>query len=210
LNDTRLSDVVEPVLATHGLELDELEVIPAGRRSVLRVTVDGDGPHGRGPLLDDIASATRDISDALDAIDAMGGAYTLEVSSRGIGRPLTEPKHFRRNLTRLVKATLTDGTAMVGRIIAVEDDRLTLEVIPESVKGHRNPKPVSHELLIGGITKALVQVEMNRSIDDYDVDDIPDEDDLDEEDLNEDDLNEDGHALAGDERAGHVDQEEDH
>nr|WP_022909849.1 ribosome maturation factor RimP [Aestuariimicrobium kwangyangense] len=203
MNDTRLSDVVEPVLATHGLELDELEVIPAGRRSVLRVTVDGDGPHGRGPLLDDIASATRDISDALDAIDAMAGAYTLEVSSRGIGRPLTEPKHFRRNLTRLVKATLADGTSLVGRIVAVEGDRLTLEVTPESVKGNRNPKPVSHDLLISDITKALVQVEMNRSIDDYDVDDIPDEDDPDEDELDEDDLDDDD--LDDDDLHGHVD-----
>ncbi|MGJ6981173.1 ribosome maturation factor RimP [Aestuariimicrobium soli] len=175
--DTRLIEVVEPALAAHGLELDDLEVIPAGRRSVLRITVDGDGPQGRGPLLDDISAATLSISAVLDEIDAMNGAYTLEVSSRGTGRPLTESKHYRRNLTRLVKVTLASGTSMTGRIVAVDGDQVTLEVTPESVKGNRNPKPVTHQLSIAEITKALVQVEMNRSIDDYDVDDLPDEDD---------------------------------
>ena len=81
--------VLTPILAQFGLELEAVEVIPAGKRRLLRVVVDGDGPEGRGPLLDDIAEASKAISAALDTSDAVGSAaYTLEVSSRGISRPL--------------------------------------------------------------------------------------------------------------------------
>ena len=66
MQDQQLAAVIEPILASHGLELDSLEVTPLGKRSVLRITVDGDGPKGRGPLLDDIAAASSALSAALD------------------------------------------------------------------------------------------------------------------------------------------------
>ena len=178
MTQERIAAVVAPILERHGLELDRLEVIPAGRRSVVRVTVDGDGPQGRGPLLDDIATASHDISQALDDSDVVNAAsYTLEVSSRGLGSPLTEPKHYRRNRSRLVKLTLSDGRTLTGRIVDSDDEAVTLEVTPESVKGNRNPKPVTHVVTLDEITKALVQVELNRSqSDDLDaLDDEPDD-----------------------------------
>lgn len=198
--DARLAALLEEVVARHGLELDEVEVIPAGRRSVVRITLDGDGPKGRGPMLDDIAAATNDISEALDASDPVPGSYTLEVSSRGVSKPLTELKHYRRNLTRLVKLNLRDGSVLEGRIVAVDDDQVTIEVTPESVKGNRNPAPVQHQFTLDQIAKAVVQIELNRSSGFDDEDGLADDEDgladddgdeIDELDDEEDDLDED-------------------
>ena len=73
-----------------------MEITPAGKRRILRIAVDKDG----GVTLDDVAEATREISRVLDASDAMGEQpYTLEVTSRGVDRPLTLPRHWRRNPT---------------------------------------------------------------------------------------------------------------
>lgn len=159
MQDQQLAAVIEPILAEHGLELDSLEVTPIGKRSVLRISVDGDGPKGRGPLLDDIAAASSAISNALDESTAVGNnPYTLEVSSRGVSKPLTEPKHFRRNATRLVKLWL-ENREVTGRITDVSDDEVTLDV-----KGAVRTFPFAE------IKKAVVQVELNRSLADDDDD----------------------------------------
>lgn len=151
MQERQLVAMVEPILSQHGLELDALDVTPVGKRAVLRITVDGDGPEGRGPLLDDIAVATQAISAALDESTATGDApYTLEVSSRGVAKPLTEAKHFRRNADRLVKLTLDDGEAE-GRIVGVDGDAVIIDVV-----GARTPYPLET------IRKAVVQIEMNR------------------------------------------------
>ena len=103
---SQLPGVLTPILAQFDLELEAVEVIPAGKRQLLRVVVDGDGPDGTGPLLDDLAEASKALSAALDSSDAVGSAaYTLEVSTRGIGRPLDAPRHWRRNRGRLVAVT---------------------------------------------------------------------------------------------------------
>lgn len=158
MDANRIGSVVEPVLASHGLELEAVELQPAGKRTVVRVVVDGDGADGRGPGLDEIAEATQSVSSALDDSDAAGaGSYTLEVSSRGIARPLTKPQHWRRNAGRLVKVTLTDDSeeasseTVTGRITATTDDEVTLDVDGEP-----------RTLALDTISKALVQVEFNR------------------------------------------------
>ena len=98
-------------------------VMPAGKRRLLRIVVDGDGPNGTGPLLDDIAEATKALSVALDESEAVGASpYTLEVSSRGVSRPLELPRHWRRNVGRLVTVSTTAGesfTVIQGVGIAV-------------------------------------------------------------------------------------------
>jgi ribosome maturation factor RimP len=176
MRDEAVEAVVNPVLAGFGLELDALEVVPAGKRRVVRIVVDGDGPKGRGPLLDDIASASRAVSDALDGSDAMGqAAYTLEVSSRGVGRPLTEPKHWRRNATRLVRVDLVGGAQVTGRITEAGEDAVVLDV-------DGTPREVRY----ADLTKALVQVELNRRQDD-DEDDEDDDVELETDDEDEDD-----------------------
>ena len=176
MRDQAIEAVVSPVLQSFGLELDALEVVPAGKRRVVRIVVDGDGPKGRGPLLDDIASASRAVSDALDGSEAMGqAAYTLEVSSRGVGRPLTEPKHWRRATTRLVRVDLAGGDQLTGRITAAGDEAVELDV-------DGTPREVRY----AEVGKALVQVELNRRLtddedDDVVVDETDDDDDEDED-----------------------------
>ncbi|QXT61912.1 ribosome maturation factor RimP [Tessaracoccus palaemonis] len=160
MQESTLTAVIEPILADHGLELDRLEVTPIGKRSVLRITIDGDGPEGRGPLLDDIAQASRLISEALDESAAVGSApYTLEVSSRGVSKPLTEAKHFRRNRGRLVKLWLEEGQ-VTGRILAVADEAVTVDI-----------DGTERQVPLADITKAVVQVELNRQADDLDGED---------------------------------------
>jgi ribosome maturation factor RimP len=133
----RLTSVIEPVLSAMDLDLEAVKVATAGRRRVLRIIVDGDG----GVSLDDIAEVSREVSARLDAKDAMGDApYTLEVSSPGIDRPLTQPRHWRRAAGRLVIVPLTvkdpdpKRDAPEGpvdhevRVIGADQDGVTLEV----------------------------------------------------------------------------------
>ena len=148
----QLPGVLTPILAQFDLELEAVEVIPAGKRQLLRVVVDGDGATGTGPLLSDLAEASKALSAVLDSSDAVGSAaYTLEVTSRGVGRPLERPAHWRRNRGRLVAVTTTDGNSVVGRIVSADEGAVQLEV-DGSVRG----------LALGEVSKAQVQVELNR------------------------------------------------
>ncbi len=99
----RIASLLEPTVVAMGLDLENVRITSAGRRRLLRIVVDADG----GVSLDDIALASQQLSAALDQAAAMGEAsYTLEVSSPGVDRPLTEPKHWRRAAGRLVTAPL--------------------------------------------------------------------------------------------------------
>ncbi len=135
-------------LSAMGLDLEAVELTPAGRRRILRVAVDGDS----GVTLDEVAEATRAVSRVLDASDVMGEQpYTLEVTSRGVDRPLTLPRHWRRNADRLVRVTLHDGSTLTGRITTATEDAATLDV-------DGSPSEVAYV----DVAKALVQVEFNR------------------------------------------------
>ena len=110
MKESQIAGVLTPILAQFGLELEAVEIIPAGKRRLLRVVVDGDGPQGTGPLLDDIAEASKAASAALDSADVTGAAaYTFEVTSRGVSRPLELPRHWRRNVGRLVTSAVVGG-----------------------------------------------------------------------------------------------------
>src|SRR6476660_7060047 len=99
----RLRGLLEPLAQAAGLDLEEIAVTPAGKRRMLRVVIDSD----TGVQLDAVAELSREISAVLANSDVMGGVpYVLEVTSPGIDRPLTEPRHFARNTGRLVKAQL--------------------------------------------------------------------------------------------------------
>nr|WP_300141589.1 ribosome maturation factor RimP [Propionicimonas sp.] len=159
MNTAELEALVAPAAEAHSLELDRLEVLAAGRRSVVRVYLDGDGPAGRGPSLDEIAEATRSISAALDAADiTQGRPYTLEVSSRGVGRPLTDAKHFRRNAGRLVAFTLADGV-VTGRVLGVVEDAVEVDV-----------DGAPRRIPLADVRRALVQVELNRPVEGEETD----------------------------------------
>jgi ribosome maturation factor RimP len=153
MKEPQIADLLAPILASLDLDLEAVDLVPAGKRKLLRVVVDGDGANGRGPNLDDIAEATKAISVALDDADVTGASpYTLEVSSRGIGRPLQLPRHWRRNAGRLVAITTGTGGTVTGRILSSSDESAEVEV--DGV-----PRTVRYE----DITKAQIQVELNRA-----------------------------------------------
>jgi ribosome maturation factor RimP len=122
------------------------------------VAVDQDG----GVTLDDIAEATREVSRILDDSDVMGSApYTLEVTSPGVDRPLALPRHWHRNRGRLVKATLTDGRVVIGRVAEADDTRAVLEV--EVDAGRPGQQRVEQqEVVFDEVARAKVQIEFNR------------------------------------------------
>jgi ribosome maturation factor RimP len=134
----RLAGLLEPVVSAAGLELESVRVGRAGRRSLLRVVVDAE----QGVSLDDIALVSRAVAAEVDASDLMGpGPYTLEVSSPGVDRPLTEPRHWRRASGRLVRVpvrassfpTVDAGQSRTveGRIVTAGPDGVTLEMDSE-------------------------------------------------------------------------------
>ena len=144
----RLVEELTPPLLAMGLDLEAVEVTPAGRRRVLRVAVDKDG----GVTMDDVADSTKEISRLLDTSDVMGEQpYTLEVTSPGVDRPLALPRHWRRNLGRLVKVVTTDGSTVVGRVVAQDERSATLDV-------DGTPRVVE----LADVAKAHVQIEFNR------------------------------------------------
>ena len=180
MRESQIAGFVSPILAQHGLDLDAVEVVPAGKRRLLRIVVDGDGPEGKGPLLDDIAEATRAVSVALDESDVVGSAaYTLEVSSRGVSRPLELPRHWRRNVGRLVTVRTGEGEPLTGRITAAGEESATLDVAGSA-----------QEVAYATVTRALVQVELNRPKGAAGADDIGD-DDLDDDETDADGASDD-------------------
>jgi ribosome maturation factor RimP len=143
-----LLDVLAAPLGSRGLDLEGVEVSAAGRRRLVRVLVDKDG----GVTLDEIADATTLVSDELDAHDVLGDApYTLEVTSPGVDRPLTLPRHWARNLNRLVTVRPVEGSPYSGRIVAVTDDSARLDV-----------GGTQREVRYDEVATAKVEVEFNR------------------------------------------------
>ena len=141
VDEGRIADVIGPVVTAAGMDLESVRVTAAGRRRLLRVVVDSD----RGLSLDDAAAVSRDLSAALDTVAVMGDfPYTLEVSSPGVDRPLTDSRHWRRAVGRLVQVTVTDSAGsgpVSGRIVAADADGVTLDVAGDQ-KTRRFPYPV--------------------------------------------------------------------
>ena len=150
----RLRELLEPLVSSQGLDLEEVEVDSVGRKRVLRVVVDSD----EGADLDAIADVSRALSAKLDESDAMGeGEYTLEVGTPGAERELKEHRHYVRATDRLVKFQLGDGGELVARILEVDEEGVDVEV--PGVKGR---KPTAKRLAFEDIARARVQVEFNR------------------------------------------------
>ncbi|MEW2529959.1 ribosome maturation factor RimP [Streptomyces sp. NPDC047071] len=153
----RLRELLEPLVSSQDLDLEEIEVASVGRKRVLRVVVDSED----GVDLDRIADVSRALSAKLDETDAMGeGEYTLEVGSPGAERPLKEQRHYERAIGRLARIQPADGADVVARIVGVDDEGVDLEV--PGVKGR---KPTARRLAFGDIVKARVEVEFNRKDD---------------------------------------------
>jgi ribosome maturation factor RimP len=125
VDNTRLAGLIQHVVAAAGMDLESVRMTVAGRRRLLRVVVDSD----HGVSLDDAALVSREVSATLDATNVLGDVpYTLEVSSPGVDRPLTETRHWRRSVGRLVKVkTGAEGTVQ-GRVLDADSDGVTLDI----------------------------------------------------------------------------------
>lgn len=143
----RLRGVLEPLVEAAGYELEQLDVKPAGRRQTVRLVVDSD----HGVDLDDIAELSRAVSAELDRDEQLiGDAYTLEVTSPGVDRPLTGRRHWRRAHLRQVAVRLHDGEAFTGRVGEAGAEAATVLV------GGR-----LRELRYADVAHAGVQIEFN-------------------------------------------------
>jgi len=149
----RLEQLAKRCVTALGLDLEAVELSPAGsaqsgKRRVLRIAVDADG----GVPIESITEATRELSKELDLSDVMGAQpYTLEVTSRGVDRPLTQPRHWRRNIGRLVVADLADGSRVKGRITAVDETAADLTV-----------DGAARQLPFDDVATARIEAELNR------------------------------------------------
>lgn len=144
----QLLAMLSPAVSERGGYLEDVEIRQAGRRTLVRLLVDKDG----GIDLDAVASISRAASALLDEheADLPMDAYVLEVSSPGIDRPLTQSRHFLRNIGRLLSVTDVDGAVHQGHLVEYDDDVLTLQ----------SPKSQMQIALVN-VAKAVVEVEFN-------------------------------------------------
>jgi len=164
VEERKLAGLIEPVVAAAGMDLESVRVTVAGRRRVLRVVVDSD----HGVSLDDAADVSRDVSAVLDAASVLGDTpYTLEVSSPGVDRPLTEPRHWRRARGRLVRVKAAGAGPVEGRVLAADADGITLSLA--GAQGAAGESRFSYADLGAG----SVQVEFGR-IPDADLEEFSD------------------------------------
>ena len=125
VDDKRLAGLIEPVVAAAGMDLESVRVRVIGRQRRLEIVVDSDA----GVSLDETADVSHEISKALDETDIMGDApYSLEVSSPGVSRPLTQQRHWRRAAGRLVKVKVAQEGTVTGRVTDAGDDGVTLDI----------------------------------------------------------------------------------
>jgi ribosome maturation factor RimP len=132
-----ISAAIRPIIEASGNYLEELTITSAGKVKILTVIVDSDSHLN----LDQITAVTKEISEVIETLEELGdSAFTLEVTSPGIDRPLTKPRHWRKNFDRLVKITMASGKDIQGRIgeatetnVLVGDQKVSFEDIKRAV-----------------------------------------------------------------------------
>ena len=150
-----LSELLTPAVETAGFYLEEVQLSKAGNHSTLVCVVDGLKPLN----MDEVTTVSRVISEILDAEPALGDQpFTLEVTSPGVDRPLTLPRHWTKNLTRLIKMTLTNGDVITARLSEFNE---THAQFVENIKGRMK----KHEIAFADIKRAVVEIEFNRKDD---------------------------------------------
>ena len=147
-----ITDLISPAVTEAGFFLEEVQIASPGSHRIVTCVVDGQTPLN----LDQVTVASRVISELLDTAEFMGETpFTLEVTSPGVDRPLTQPRHWTKNLTRLIKVTLSDGTITTGRLTEFNDVDATLV---ENIKGRLK----EHTVTFADIKRAVVEIEFNR------------------------------------------------
>ena len=140
-----LTELLSPAIKKAGFILEEVKVTPAGKRRIVAVIIDG---QERNPSLDEVTVVSRKVSDILENYSQLGDLpFTLEVTTPGVDRPLTLPRHWRKNVGRLVKITPNEGEPFISRITSATDESATLE---------------SREIRFSDVKRAVIEIEFNR------------------------------------------------
>ena len=148
----QISQLVTPAVEAQGFFLEEVQLVSPGKHRIVTCIVDGETSLN----MDQVTGVSRAISELLDEAVFMGdAAFTLEVTSPGVDRPLTQPRHFRKNVDRLLKVVKIDGDVVTGRICSSSDLDVTLTVVEK-----KETKEVSVKL--SEIKRATVEIEFNR------------------------------------------------
>ena len=148
----QIAELITPALQEAGYYLEDVNLVTPGNHRIVTVIVDGDSALN----LDQVTVASKLVSELLDEAPFMGETpFTLEVTSPGIDRPLTLPRHFAKNVTRLLKVTKTDGVVVTGRITSNTESDVTLSVVEK-----KDTKEVV--VALSDIKRAVVEIEFNR------------------------------------------------
>ncbi len=151
LNDL-IAELITPAILSEGFFLEEVQISNPGNHSIVLCFIDGERPLN----LAEVTSVSRVISALLDEAPFMGAmSFTLEVSSPGVDRPLTLPRHWKKNIRRLIRATMLNGDVITGRLTEFNEERATLM---ENIKGREQ----THALVLADIKRAVVEIEFNR------------------------------------------------
>ncbi len=144
-----LTELLGPVISRAGFVLEEITVTPVGKRRLVAVVIDREESN---PSLDEVTVLSKEVSAILDNYSQMGEMpFTLEVTTPGIDKPLVLPRHWKKNIGRLVKITPTQGEKYIARIQSFADNKVTLE-----------SKNESSVISLSDIAKAQIEVEFNR------------------------------------------------
>ena len=151
----QISELVTPAVSDQGFYLEDVHVATPGNHRIVTCIVDGDVSLN----LDQVTSVSRVISELLDEAAFMGETpFTLEVTSPGVDRPLTQPRHFTKNVDRLLKIIKLDGSEVTGRILSNTDLDVTLTVLIKK-------ESTEQTVLLSDIKRAVVEIEFNRKDD---------------------------------------------
>jgi len=151
----QISELVTPAVSDLGFYLEDVHVATPGSHRIVTCVVDGDASLN----LDQVTSVSRVISELLDEAVFMGETpFTLEVTSPGVDRPLTQPRHFAKNADRLLKIIKLDGSEVTGRILSNTDHDVILSVTIKK-------ETIEQSISLADIKRAVVEIEFNRKDD---------------------------------------------
>jgi ribosome maturation factor RimP len=147
-----IAELIEPAVTAQGFYLEEVQLVSPGKHRIVTCIVDGEISLN----LDQVTAVSRAISELLDEAPIMGDTpFTLEVTSPGVDRPLTKPRHFAKNVDRLLKITKTDGEVVTGRITSNTESEVVLIVVSKK-------ETTEVTVAISDIKRAVVEIEFNR------------------------------------------------
>jgi ribosome maturation factor RimP len=146
-NKEQVAAAITPAIESLGFYVEDIAITSAGKRSMLTVIVDGDTHLS----LDQVTVATKAISEIVENLPTLGNnPFTLEVTSPGLDRPLTKPRHWQKNKDRLIKIVLNDGKEIKGRI---KESTQTAVTVDEKVINFADVKRATLEIEFKQVNK---------------------------------------------------------